>query len=133
MTYTPAPLSALRARLPRFALVDDAIVETALTDALRWVGQHWTTEDDYQLGQIYYAAHVLTLDGHGGGVEAQLASEGLSNAQTVRSGQLQVTFQSPASSGSEGVLPGTLGKTIYGQRYYEIAFKNVRGPLVAKA
>jgi len=117
---TPADL---KARFPGFAAVVDAVVQTALDEAALLVGDDWTSAPDARLGRLLLAAHILTLDGQGGGAEAAMAASG--GFRRMRSGALEL--ERPDAEAE----PGTLGSTGYGRRFLELLRRNVPAVTVA--
>ena len=132
MTFSDPVSADLKARFPAFVDVDDAIINTALAEAALRVDQSWLSQDDFTLGRLLYAAHVLTLDGHGAGIEAELARSGTLSFQTMRSGSLTLTRGNSAGTGNQSA-GSTLNQTQFGRRYAELAFLNAGGPIVANA
>ena len=104
-------------------------IEQALAEGLYNVGQNWNNEHDYQLGQMLYAAHQLTLAGLGDTVEAELARDGLLGFDSITSGKLSVSRRG-ASGGSSGGTKDPLATTKYGKEYLRIRFRNLAGPRV---
>jgi hypothetical protein len=124
MAYTDATADDLQSAFPRFADVADVTVEYWLTRARRSVDETWT-EDDYAMGQMLLAAHHMTLEGLGTGTEAMIASKGLGDFKSVRSG----SFSLDRGEGGQ-VSAGTYGSTSYGRRFLELAKVNTGGPRV---
>lgn len=122
MAYvTPTKVDFVK-RFPSFARVDDSVIESALLEASRRVDDTWT-EEDFALGRMLYAAHVLTLDGHGSGYEAKAAAQGILGFQSISSGGVSVTTRSGASGSS-------LDTTSFGQRFYELLSRNMGGGIM---
>jgi hypothetical protein len=124
MAYVDATADDLQTAFPRFADVEDATVTYWLTRAQRSVDETWT-EDDFAMGQMLLAAHYLTLEGYGTGTEAMIASKGLGDFKSVRSGSFSLDRGDAGGSAS-----GTLLATSYGRRFAELAKVNVGGPRV---
>jgi hypothetical protein len=118
----PPTLAELKARFPDFAAVDDAVIQAALDEAGLQVDGSWAGEADIRLGRLLLAAHVLTLDGQGGGAEAAAVAGG--GFRRVRSGALELERFDPGGDG-----PSSLGSTGYGRRFLELMQRNV--PAVA--
>lgn len=118
VTPTPADLKAMH---PKFAAVVDQVVADAIAEGEGRVDDTWL-ERDRRPAVMLYAAHVMTMNGHGSGTEAQLAADGLGEFQSIRSGGLSVTrFE-------RGRDAGTLGSTSYGKRFRELLRLNHGGP-----
>lgn len=126
MAFTAPSAADLKTRFPAFTSVGDSIVDIALGEAALRVDDTWSSQDNFTLGQLLYAAHVLTLDGHGTGAEAKLASGGLLGYSKFKSGALEVERMKGEQSGMS-----MLDRTTYGQRFKELQSLNVSGPLVA--
>lgn len=128
MTYTKPTAADLKARFPKYASVDDAVVTTAIDEADAYVSQSWVTEADFKLGYMLYAAHVMTLDGHGTGAEAEMAAGGLLGFDSITSGKLSVKRAAGAGGSTSA---GVLGQTDHGRRFLEMRRRNVAGPIAA--
>jgi hypothetical protein len=124
--YVPATAATLKSAFAKFADVSDWSIEYSLKRARRDVDDSWC-EDDRAHAEILLAAHYLTLDGFGTGTEAQLAADGLSGMQSIKSGQLSLTV----SDAIANAKPGSIEATTYGQRFLELMRKNRGGPRVA--
>lgn len=114
----------LKTRFPVFAAIADAVLQAALDEAALQVGDNWITEADIRLGRLLLAAHILTLDGQGGGPEAAVIAAG--GFRRIRSGALELERFDPAGLDAD---PGTLGSTGYGRRFRELMQRNI--PAVA--
>lgn len=128
MAYTPATADILQSTFPKFADVDDAVVETWITQARRMVDSSWC-EDDRQMGEMLLAAHYMTLEGLGAGTEAQLAAEGMSDFRSVRSGSFSFTRADSADQDAAG----TIMSTTYGRRFADLAQSNRGGARVTNS
>lgn len=128
MAFTAPTAADLKARFPTFAAVADATIDVALAEAALMVDDAWLSQEDFTLGRLLYAAHILTLDGFGTGAEAQSAAAGTSEYTTIRSGRLQLT---KAGAGNAPAAQSVLTKTTFGQRFREVLDRNRSGPLVA--
>jgi hypothetical protein len=125
MAYTPATAATLKAAFPRFDDVDDATVEYWIVRAQRSVDATWT-EDDRQMGEMLLAAHLMTLNGLGTGVEATVAAQGMGDFKSVRSGSFSLDRGDAGNSASAG----TIESTSYGRQFAALARQNVGGPRV---
>lgn len=108
-------------RYPRFAQTDPDAIADALAEAATRVDTTWV-EADFARAIMLYAAHVLTMDGHGSGTEAQLA--GLGDFQRIESGGLKL------SRFDRFFTPGVMASTSYGKRFAELQRLNFAGPRV---
>lgn len=122
--YTAPSPAQMAVQMPAFASVPTEALRTALAEGAAKVSEDWK-EADYRRGIMLYAAHSLTLDGHGAGTEASLAREGLGDFQSVRSGGLAVSrFE------RRGGTPTGLESTSYGKRFAHLQRLNFAGPRV---
>lgn len=126
MAFTDATADDLKTAFPRFAAVADETVEYWLTRARRSVDETWT-EDDYAMGQMLLAAHLMTLNGLGTGVEATVAAQGMGDFKSVKSG----SFSLDRGETGGGAAAGTLASTSYGRQFAALARVNVGGVRVA--
>lgn len=117
MAWTAPTAADLKARFPAFAAVGDVAVAAALAEAETRVDGSWP-DGLRTAGALYYAAHVLTLDGLGDTTEADLVG-----VRSFRSGALSIEM---AASGSAS--DGALGATSYGRRYLDLVRQ--RGPAI---
>lgn len=127
MTYSFPTSADLKARFTDFSAVADNVIERALEDAQSAVSQAWNTQQDYTLGALYYAAHILTRSGHGSSKEAQIYASGLGNVTNIVDGGVSITRSAAATSGSD-----TLESTTFGQDYVTIRRRNVIGIAVMR-
>lgn len=129
MAYTAPDRDDLKARFPKFAAVADDPIDAALADAALVVDDTWLSQEDFTSGRLLYAAHILTLDGFGTGTSAAIASAGLEEFKTIKSGDLTLTRSD--ESGAAAVSGDILDKTTYGKRFKEVRDRNVGGPIAA--
>ncbi|MGE7415445.1 DUF4054 domain-containing protein [Methylobacterium tarhaniae] len=127
MAWTEPTAADLRARFPAFAGVADAAIALALAEALAQVDDTWP-DAIRTSGALLYAAHVLTLDGQGGGVEAEIAKAGALGFTSFRSGSLSLDRGAAAGGGSGSSDP--LEQTSYGRRFLELVRARFPGVLV---
>lgn len=125
MAYTQPDADQLQSTFPKFAAVDDAVIETWLTEARRDVDSSWC-EDDRAMAEMLLAAHLMTLEGLGTGAEAEANAGGMAGLKSVKSG----TFQFSRADSETESAAGTLGSTSYGRRYLEKLEKNRSGARV---
>lgn len=119
MAWTAPTAADLKARFPAFAAVGDVAIAAALAEAEGRVDGSWS-DALRTAGALYYAAHVLTLDGLGTSTEAQLAG-----FRRLRIGSLEL--ESAASSATSANAADLLRSTSYGRRFAAIAGQ-VSGP-----
>lgn len=120
-------------RFSEFTNIDESFIAQALHEGLYNVGQNWNNEHDYQLGQMLYAAHQMTLAGLGTTTEAKLAADGLLGFEQIRSGQLSVSRGGRgASSGNnnKSAAQEALEQTKHGKEYLVLRRRNLMGPRV---
>lgn len=129
MAYTDPTTDDLQAAFPRFAAVADPTVEFWLVRARRSVDSSWT-EDDYQMGQMLLACHLMTLQGLGTGAEAEAAANGTGDYKTIRSGSLTLERFDRSSGSSSTGAQGELTSTTFGRQWLELAKQNRGGPRV---
>lgn len=128
MAYTPITPADFKGRYPSFAAVSDLVIQGIIDgEVLLYVDGSWPSQATYTQGAMLYTAHALTLDGFGTGAEAQMASKGLGQFQSIRSGALSVSRFAKEAGGIETAL----GQTSYGQRFLELVRKLFSGPMVA--
>ena len=125
MAYTDPDADDLQAAFPAFAAVADETVEFWLTRARRQVDTRWT-EDDYQMGQMLLACHLMTLQGLGTGAEAEAAAQGTGDYKTIRTGSVTLERFDRDNNAAQG----TLQSTSYGRQWLALAKANRGGPLI---
>jgi len=121
MAYTAPSAADLKARFPAFSAVDDTVVDSALGEAARKVDETWT-EADFAQARMYYAAHVMTLDGLGTSREAKLLG-----FKRIKVGSLEL------ERGGDGSVAGDLASTTYGKRFLDLVRCNFGGGITAGA
>jgi hypothetical protein len=126
MAYTEPTATTFVARFPRFTSVDDGVIGSALTEAESWVDESWA-EADFTLARMLYAAHSLTLDGHGTGAESETFAAGAGGFKSMKSGGLTLDRFDRAKGST------SLETTSYGQRYLELLRRNKGGARVTSA
>lgn len=115
MPFITPTAADFTSRFPAFDSVETDVVETALTESSAYTDDSWVAEADFRLAAMLMAAHVLTCDGHGRTVEAELAQAG--NFTLYKSGSL--TLQAKTKN------DGWLDKTSYGRRYLALRRRSV--------
>lgn len=122
MAYTAPTISDFKARwAPKFDTVSDVTIQSALDEAALQIDDTWIDQANFTLGRMLLAAHILTLDGHGTGAEAEVAAAGASGFKRMKSGQLELERFSSADAGGDGSV---LGSTSYGRRFLELLRRN---------
>lgn len=120
MAYVAPTVADFKTRYPAFAGVPDATVQKALDEAAQKVDETWI-EADFPVARMYYAAHVLTLDGLGTHKEASFASLAVSGLTSIKSGNMTVTLSESSVRGeTKKRKAGSLEGTSYGQRFLEL-------------
>lgn len=114
MPYTAPTVTDFQTRFPEFESVDDEVIESAITEANRFVDEEWV-EADYQIAILLLAAHYVQSAG---------GSYDTGGLQSISVGSISVTY---ALGGSVAELK----KTSYGERFLRIRAANRRGPRVA--
>ncbi len=127
MAFTVPTADDLKNRFPVFAAVDDATVDIMLAEAVALVDDSWSSQADFTLGRLLYAAHLLTVEGYGTGAEAKTAGGGLTAFKTIKSGALTLTRGDGAPA-----VAGGVETTSFGQRFKDLQALNIGGPLLAK-
>ena len=112
MPFTAPTSAEFTTRFPAFAGVATYVIDTALTEAAAYADNSWVSEADFRLARMLIAAHVLTCDGLGQTVEAELARAG--DFTLYKSGGL--TLETKAG----GQQTAWLDKTTYGRRYLAV-------------
>ena len=115
MAYEPPTVEQFKARFPGFDNVPDETVEAALTEAARMVDTSWL-EPDFAPARMYYAAHVLVLDGNGDSKEAKIAGLTLAGLSSIKISSLAVGFKRAGSEGNQQYA-SALQSTSYGTRF----------------
>lgn len=127
MAYTLPTAAELKARLPVFASVDDALITLAIAEASRFVDTSWL-EVDYAPAIMYLTAHNLVMEGVLN-PEGQ-APSGVSSGQVTseRLGDAAVTYGNVAEglTGSEA----DYARTPYGVRFARMRRGNHAGAYV---
>lgn len=123
---TPATPADVRATLPAFAAVGDAVIQTWLDRAARVVDGSWAEADQVH-AQILLAAHLMTLNGVGTGAEAEMAASGALGFKSMRSGSLSLDR---GDAGAGDAAMGEYGSTAYGRQFYPLLRANRGGPRV---
>lgn len=128
MAWTAPTATEFKARFPAFASVDDDVVNVVLAEAGLQVDETWVSEADFKQGINLLTAHILTMDGHGAGAEAESAAAGALGFKTMKSGNLTLERFSASEAGSGS--GDTLGLTIYGKRFIDLRKRNIPGVTV---
>lgn len=118
MAHTIPTPEVFKARHARFATVADITCGLFLSEAARTVTIAWS-ETDYGDGIMYLAAHLMVMEGIGGGNAIGIAG----GIKKTKAGEVEVEFHGTAG-GIGGKAWATYGGTIYGQRYLDLAARN---------
>ena len=125
MTWTAPTATEFKARFPAFASVSDDVVNVVLAEAALQVDETWVSEADFKLGINLLTAHLLTMDGHGAGAEAESAAAGALGFKTMKSGNLTLERFSASEAGSGS--GDTLSVTTYGKQFIDLRNRNIPG------
>lgn len=83
---------------PHFNAVSDTLIQLYLNAAGRVVDDSWP-EEDYALGIMAYACHLMTIDGLGSDAASKSFAKGKADFQTIKSADVTlVRFAKAASS-----------------------------------
>jgi len=131
---TPADISV---KFPIFKGVDSMAIQFAIDEASCVIDECWSEivgggdegQKTFTLAYCLYVCHALTLNGHGSGVEAKLAAQGLTGFETIRSGELSVSRRASSSQSLES--EGPLATTNHGRRFIELRNRLFSGPRIA--
>lgn len=124
-TATPAELKAM---FPAFAAVQDDTAQAWLDRAARTVTTAWP-EADRKHGEMLLAAHLMTLNGLGTGVEAEMAAQGMGSFKSMRSGSLSLD----RGEAGDTAHMGEFGATQYGRQFWPLLRANAGGPRVTRS
>lgn len=118
MPYVLPTIANLKERFPIFASVGDPILQGALNEGANKVDTTWR-EVDYQNAIMLFAAHVLTIDGHGTGREAKFAALAEAGISSIKISSLAISLKKGGSEGSSKSY-GTLSSSSYGKRFLDL-------------
>lgn len=112
--------ATFKARHPRFAAVADGSVDLYLAEAGNDVDAEIWDADDYPVGIMLLAAHLMVMEG---ALAPTGQAPGVGNQlKKIKAGEVEAEFSIAAmSSGNGGKF---FDATIYGQRYRELAARN---------
>ena len=127
MAFTVPTADDLKSRFPIFRAEDDETIDFALTDAARMVDDSWSAQDDFTMGRLLYAAHVLTIEGYGAGGEARASSGALAGFSVIKSGKLTLERSNKAEP-----VAGGIDTTSFGRRFMTLQAHNRGGPVLAR-
>ena len=119
-------LTAFRARFPAFDATPDARIEYWLSDSARFI-EETVFGTDFDLAQMLYAAHNLTLAGDGGSVELANMPDGITS---LRSGSLSLSFDTQTA---QREAMGGWDATKYGVQLLALLKMKNSGPRVTEA
>jgi hypothetical protein len=123
MAYAPPTASDLKARFPAFASVADDVVTAALGEAARLVDESWT-EGDFANARMLYACHILLMDGHGTGGEADMLVDMPAGYKRTKAGGSEIERFGSATAGGT-TDPLDLQSTSYGRRFASLMRRNI--------
>jgi len=126
--YVAPTVQDLKTRFPSFAGVADTVLQAALGEAANKVDQTWR-EEDFQQAQLLYAAHVLTMDGHGTGREAKFAALGDAGISQIKISSLSVSMKAPGADTTK--TASLLSRTSFGKRFLDMLRLNHPAIMVA--
>lgn len=122
MAHTIPNAAAFKARHPRFSALADATVNLLIAEAARTVTTDWS-EDDYADGIMYLAAHLMVMEGL---LNPTGAALGVGNqVKKTKAGDVEVEFATNSGAISATNVRDLYSRTSYGQRYLELAARNV--------
>lgn len=111
-------------RFPEFENVEEDAVNFALADGADHVGSFWY-DDDWHLGILLYAAHVLAV------APANQFSEATASGDTplkgITIGPIRLDYATPTNTAS---VSTELASTMYGKRFEELRRRNSPGIMV---
>jgi hypothetical protein len=137
MPYVEPTAVSFKARFPEFVPVADALINLILAEAIPMAGETWL-ERDRAPAQMYYAAHLLAIQGYPARAVAPGSGSGsidvVGPMKRRRVGDVETEYAgtSSTSSGSgsgSGNGDSFLESTAYGRQYLEIRNRNFRGAL----
>ena len=122
MSYTVPTAAEFKARHPRFAALADGTVTLYIADAYAQVGDAWSDVDG-PTGIMCLAAHLMVMEG---ALAPTKTSMGVGNQiKKVKAGEVETEFSTDAKpDGISGKSWAIYGRTIYGQRYLDLAARN---------
>lgn len=114
----------------QFCAVSDATLTAYLGQAEILIGESWP-DNIYNLVLAAMTCHLLTIDGRGTDSESKSFSQGTTEFQTIKSGDLTLTrFKSMADAAGQS-YGGWLSQTGCGRTYLTFARLYRSGPRVA--
>lgn len=138
MPYTPPTSVTFKARFPEFVPVADALIDLVLAEAIPIAGETWV-ERDRAPAQMYYAAHLLAIQGYPARAIAPGSGSGsidiVGPMKRRKVGDVEVEYagtgiNSGSGSGSATIDESLLASTVYGRQFLVIRNRNFRGALV---
>ena len=127
MAYVIPTAADFKERFPRFNSVGVAVLNAVLSEASGQVDTTWL-ERDYAPAIMYYAAHLLVMEGVDGAPGAG-SGGGVGPVKSESIGDSSVSYGGASSSGS-GYSMDTLRNTSYGQMFLRLLRQNQPGILV---
>jgi hypothetical protein len=130
MAYPEVTTALFKEMKPQFAAVADPVVQIYLNLAKRAADGSWGA-DDYPVAIVYYACHLMTIEGLGNDAASRSHSKGMADLQTIKSADVTLTrFQKAAETTA---YSDWLASTPCGKQYAFLLRMNKSGPRVAMA
>jgi hypothetical protein len=130
MAYTIPTAAEFKERFPAFAAVPDAAINQAFSEATAYEDETWPDQQTYANGLMLLAAHFLTQQGLGTGVDAIAAANGMSTFQRAKSGTFEFDRGAKTTGSGSDPFKDDLMSTAYGRRWLALAKRLFSGPLV---
>lgn len=115
MSYLAPSVDDFKTQFMAFADTPDAAITSALAEGASYVDDSWINQLDFTQGRMLYAAHVLTLNGHGTGAESEAAKAGTLGVTSIKSADLTISRDVPSD---------VYQLTQYGKRFKELQRRN---------
>jgi hypothetical protein len=123
MAYTAPGVDDFRARFPQFDAVTDDVVQLMLDEAALQVDGTWRDADAWN-ATLYLTAHLIETERmQGMGGTAGAGGSGIVKSETI--GPIHYEYDDASKYISKTM--GSLGLTIYGQRYWTLLRQNRSG------
>jgi hypothetical protein len=130
MSYSQPTASDLKVRFPGFASVADTTINAVLDEAIAQVGESWI-EDDRRPAQMYFAAHLLIMEGQPAATAAKaLGVVAQGQVKRFNVGDVETEFAGGGSSVNSNGQGSGLSSTEYGRRYLQMLRRSFPSPLV---
>lgn len=133
MSVTAPTNAQFKDRYPTLASVSDAAINAVLGEAVAQVDENWLAQD-IAPAIMAYAAHLLTLEGHGStvtmpnGMSVQTAGP----IDAIQIGDVRTMFAAGVSRAKVAVRAedGGLRETSFGRRFLELRRRNASPVMV---